>query len=271
MGCSQSWSCPTWSLGWRQTPSERCLSAQFPFRRGLHQQESSKLPGCPKGLCARGKTHEKGIPDPQQGKSCRWPGMSISYFGRGPCTSRMQKCSCHKTLCVPSAGWFSQGFYAFCDDSLLCGNLLSAGLSSLFISCGSHCTAVNHCKAGSSVSSHKFKCWKKRFVYSCASVLRMWLFIELCMPLDVGMMFGKSSGNLNSVRNLYINFYMGLEEVKWFGQDSTPGKVQKQERKRDAFGRALVQGWVYVCSTIWSRLCLGMVLEHWKQQSSSWC
>lgn len=47
------------------------------------------------------------------GKSCRWwwrPGMGISYFGRGPCTSCLQKRSCHKTLCVPSAGWFSQGF-----------------------------------------------------------------------------------------------------------------------------------------------------------------
>lgn len=74
-----------------------------------------------------------------------------------------------------------------------------AGLSPLFISHGSHCAAVNNCKADSLVSSHKFSCWKKRFVYSCVS-LQMWLFMELCVP-PCGNMFGKSD-NENSVRNL---------------------------------------------------------------------
>lgn len=41
--------------------------------------------------------------------------------------------------------------------------------------------------------------------------------------------------------------------MKWFGQDSTSGKVEKQERGRDPFGRASAQGWVCVCCTIWSR------------------
>lgn len=99
-------------------------------------------------------------------------------------------------------GGFHKAFTPFVMTAWFVAIYCPAGLSSLFISCGSHCTAVNHCKADSLVSSHKFKCWKKRFVYSYASVLRMWLFIELCMPLGVRMTFGKSSGDLNSVSNL---------------------------------------------------------------------
>lgn len=98
-------------------------------------------------------------------------------------------------------GGFHKAFMNFVMTAWFVAIYCPAGLSSLFISCGSYCTAVNHCKADSLVSSHKFKCWKKRFVYSYASVLQMWLFIELYMPLDVRMMFSKSSGNLYSVRN----------------------------------------------------------------------
>lgn len=133
--------------------------------------------------------------------------MGISCFGRDPVPNRklgrdpVYRSAAAIKSCVPSEGWFSQGFYEFCDDSLVVAIYCPAGLSSLFISCGSYCTAVNHCKADSLVSSHKFKCWKKRFVYYYASVLQMWLFIELYVPLDVRMIFGKSSGNLNSVRN----------------------------------------------------------------------
>lgn len=89
----------------------------------------------------------------------------------GTCTSCQHKNSCQKALCVPSAGLFSHGFYAFCDDNLVSAIYGPAGLSPLFISHGCHCTAVNHCKADSLVSSNKFRCWKKTFVYSCASLL----------------------------------------------------------------------------------------------------
>lgn len=186
----------------------------IPLQKGAAPTRDAKTawPRCLKGLDALGNHGAKLMRRKSQtlnrggdGKSCGWwwrPGMGISCFGRGPCTSCLQKHSCHETLCVPSAGWFSQGFMRFVMTAWFVAIYCPAGLSSLFISRGSHCTAVNHCKADSFVSNHKFKCWKKRFVYSYASVLWMWLFIELCVPLGVRMMFGKSNGNLNSVRNL---------------------------------------------------------------------
>lgn len=108
-------------------------------------------------------------------------GWEFSPLKKGTCTSCQQKSSCHKALWVPSASLFSRGFYAFCDGSLVCSNLLSCKfVSSVHIS-----WVLYSCKSSQSygsVSSHKFRCWKKRFVYSCASFLWMWLFEMLHVP-----------------------------------------------------------------------------------------
>lgn len=107
-----------------------------PLQKGAAATIESKTawPGCPKGLCALGNQGAKLVRKVSQtrsrrgdGKSCRWwwrPGMGISCFGRDPVPNVYGSAAAIKS-CVPSAGWFSQGFYAFCDDSLVCGNLLS--------------------------------------------------------------------------------------------------------------------------------------------------
>lgn len=121
-----------------------------------------------------------GVPDPGQGR--RWEELQvvveardrrlpIACFGRGTCTSYRQKSGCHKALCVPSVGLLHVAFMHFVMTVWFAAIYCPAGLSPLFISYGSRCTAVNHCKADSLVFSHKFRCWKKRFVYSYASLL----------------------------------------------------------------------------------------------------
>lgn len=220
MGSSQSQSCPIWSLGWRQTFSDRCLS-----QSGTTPIEESKTtwPGCPKGLGTLGASgpdetwdiserlsssgfggwcsghhgaklmrSQWGVPDPGQGR--RWEELQVvvveardgclplACFGRGTYTSSSRTAAAKRPSVSHQRGCFHVAFMRFMMTVWFVAIYCSAGLSPLFISHGSRRTAVNHCKAGSLVSSHKFKCWKKRFVYSYASLLQMWLFIELHVP-----------------------------------------------------------------------------------------
>lgn len=149
-----------------------------PLQKGLHQQESSKLPSCPKGLCALENQGAKLMRRVSQTfsrggdrKSCRWPGMGISYLEEAPVHHVCRNTAAIKPSVSHQQDGFHKAFMHFVMTTCFVAIYFPAGLSSLFISCGSHCTAVNHCKADSLVSSHKFKCWKKRFVYSYASVL----------------------------------------------------------------------------------------------------
>lgn len=108
------------------------------LQRGAFQSDSSSERGCinkrvqnclarlSKGFVCfrktRGKTREKDIPDLQQGR--RWEELQVVVEFRNGYLL-LWKRPCAIKSCVPSAGWLSQGFYEFCDDSLVCGNLSS--------------------------------------------------------------------------------------------------------------------------------------------------
>lgn len=92
-------------------------------------------------------------------------------------------------------GCFHMAFMHFVMTVWFVAIYCPAGLSPLFISHGCHCTAVNHCKADSLVSSNKFRCWKKTFVYSYAPLLRMWLFTDVSVTPSAKKLFGKSGDN----------------------------------------------------------------------------